>query len=164
MRRTFVLLCILLGPACGSGGGGGGPAPVVFNGLGVPATPKPYAGGIPSGLPTRVGLGLGNFDLAWVNANGVAMDYRYQYLSGGVNTGAGWTTWNNPPGEFAALYMTASDGKNMIPVFDYYQLRESRPNQGSENPHSKLQTPSTMYAYYAEFKLLLQKCAAFNKT
>lgn len=60
--------------------------------------------------------------------------------------------------------MDASDGAGMIPVFDYYQLRGSLHNAGSENPDSELQNPATMSAPYSEFKLLLQKCATFNRT
>ena len=161
--RGFLILCVALAPACGGGGGGGG-SPVSFAGVGVAATPSVGSGAVPAGLSPKFQLGIANFDLAWPNASGVPFGLRSQYLSGGVNTGTGWTTWNNPPGEFALLYMNASDGKGMIPVFDYYQLRESSPNVGSENPDPKLQNPGTMGAYYAEFKLLMQKCATFNKT
>ena len=37
--------------------------------------------------------------------NGAAFDYRYQYLSAGVNTGHGWETWNSPAGAFATYYI-----------------------------------------------------------
>lgn len=163
MRRTFVLLCALLGPACGSGGGGSG-APVSFNGVGMPETPITPAD-TPKALPfTTVQLGILNFNAGWATAApDVGFGLRSQYLSGGVNTGSGWTTWNSPAGQFALLYMQASDAAGMVPVFDYYQLRGSSPNAGSENPMPKLQNPSTMSAYYAEFKLLMQKCATFNK-
>lgn len=164
MKRTFVLLCILLGPACGGGGGGGGGTPVVFTGVGVAETPITPADA-PKALPfTKVQLGILNFDATWATAAPkVAFGLRSQYLSGGVNTGTGWTTWNSPPGQFALSYMQTSSTAGMLPVFDYYQLRGSSPNVGDENPNSKLQNPSTMSAYYAEFKLLMQKCATFNK-
>src|SRR5204863_703424 len=132
-------------------------------GVGMAATPVVGNGAVPAALTGNFELGIANFDLTWPNATAIPFGYRSQYLSGGVNTGTGWTTWNSPPGQFASFYMTASDGKGMIPVFDYYQLRGSSPNAGSEDPHPKLQNPSTMAAYYAEFKLLMQKCAAFNK-
>jgi hypothetical protein len=162
MKRAFVLFCIVMGPACGSGGSGGGGAPVSFTGVGVAATPSVGTGAVPAGLSTKVQLGIANFDLTWPNATAIPFGFRSQYLSGGVNTGGGWTTWNSPPGEFALIYMNDSGG--MIPVLDYYQLRGSSPNAGSENPDPKLQNPATMNAYYAEFKLLLQKCATYNKT
>jgi hypothetical protein len=165
MRGTwsFLILCVILAPACGGGGGGGaGAAPVVFNGVGVAATPDVGAGTVPGVLSTQFQLGIANFDLTWPTATGIPFGYRSQYLSGGVNTGSGWTTWNSPPGDFALIYMNNCPA-GMIPVFDYYQLRGSSPNAGSEDPDSKLQSPGTMNAYYAEFKLLMQKCAAYGK-
>ncbi|HZE96439.1 MAG TPA: hypothetical protein VE981_05405 [Planctomycetota bacterium] len=162
---AFLMLCAVVGPSCGGGGsgGGGGGVPPTFVGVGVAATPSVGTGAVPAGLSPKFELGLANFDLTWVSGAGVPFKMRSQYLSGGVNTGSGWTTWNSPAGQFALLYMNASDGAGMIPVFNYYQLRGSSPNVGSENPDPKLQNPATMSAYYAEFKLLMQKCATFNK-
>ena len=159
----FLVFCSILGPACGGGGGGGSGAgaPVSFTGLGVPATAVVGSGAIPPGLSSHFELGIANFDTTWVGSTGIPFGFRSQYLSGGVNTGSGWTTWNSPPGQFASLYISASG--SMVPVFDYYQLRGSAPNVGSENPDPKLQNADTMNAYYAEFKLLIQKCAASGK-
>jgi hypothetical protein len=164
MRGTwaFLLLCVILAPACGGGGGGGGGAPVVFTGVGVAATPDVGSGAVPNVLSSQFQLGIANFDLAWPTAAGVTFGYRSQYLSGGVNTGGGWTTWNSPAGEFALIYMNNTP-TGTIPVFDYYQLRGSSPNVNNEDPDSKLQNPGTMSAYYSEFKLLMQKCATFGK-
>jgi hypothetical protein len=169
-RWGFLFLCAILAPACGGGGGGGGGGtPVAFAGVGVAEIPIDPANpaDAPKPIPfTQVQLGIANFDLTWPTtaiSGGIPFGLRSQYLSGGVNTGTGWTTWNSPPGQFALLYMNASDSAGMIPVLDYYQLRGSAPNVGSENPDPKLQNPSTMSAYYAEFKLLLGKCAVFGK-
>jgi hypothetical protein len=129
--------------------------------VGVPSLPSIGSGAVPAGLSAHFELGIANFDAGWPTGAGIPFGFRSQYLSGGVNTGSGWTTWNNPPGEFATLYMNASG--TMIPVFDYYQLRGSSPNVGSENPDPKLQDPSTMTAYYNEFILLMQKCSAYGK-
>lgn len=157
----WAILCALVGPACGGGGGGGGGGtPVSFTGVGVPATPSVGNKTVPSGLSAHFELGIANFDTTWPTSIPIPFGFRSQYLSGGVNTGSGWTTWNSPPGEFATLYMNSSGG--MIPVFDYYQLRGSSPNVGSENPDPKLQNPATMTNYYNEFKLLMQKCSAFG--
>lgn len=158
----ILLLLAALHPACGSGGGGGGGGGPALGGGPVP--PVTGTGAVPAGLPAHVAIGLGNFDLAWPGASGVPWGYRYQYISSGVNTPNGWTTWNAPPGEFALLYMNASFSQGMIPVFDYYQLRASTPNPGSENPDPKLQNASTMNAYFADFKLLMDKCKQYNKT
>ena len=49
----------------------------------------------PPALPQHFGLGLMNNSqqLDWMTTSGIPWDYRYQYLTGGVNTGNGWTTW-----------------------------------------------------------------------
>lgn len=157
-RIAMALLLAALHPSCG-GGGSGGPALG-----GGPVPPVSGSGAVPDGLPSHVAIGLGNFDLAWMNASGVPWGYRYQYLSGGVNTGAGWSTWNDPPGEFALLYMNASDNAGLLPVLTYYQLRGSTPNPDGEDPDPKLQNASTMNAYFTDFKLLMQKCNQYGKT
>ena len=41
--------------------------------------------------------------------------FRYQYLAGGVNTGAGWVTWN-PGGTFASMYVRESWAHGVLPV------------------------------------------------
>jgi hypothetical protein len=147
--RAAILVVGALLAGCGGGGGGGG-----GNG-----------GGLPAGLPRHFAFGLGNgpADLAWMTGSGAAWDYRYQYLSGGVNTGSGWSTWNAPPGDFALLYMNQSAGAGIIPVLVYYQIVQSTPNAGNENPDSKLQDAATMNAYFADWKLLMQKAGAFGK-
>jgi hypothetical protein len=157
MRRriSIILLLALLRPACGDGVPLGGPPvpPVVGSGL------------LPAGLPNHLAIGLGNFDIGpgtWISASGVAWKYRYQYLSGGVDPGKGWSTWNTPAGDFALRYMNKSLANGMIPVFDYYQIRESSPNAGSEDPDSKLQNPTTMNRYFGDFKLLMDQCKTFN--
>src|SRR3954454_4336945 len=46
------------------------------------------------------------------------LDYRYQYLAGGVNTGNGWATWN-PDGTFVSRYVAESRAARVTPVFTY---------------------------------------------
>lgn len=119
---------------------------------------------MPAGLPQHLGIGLMNQpdQLAWMTGSGTPWDYRYQYLTGGVNTGQGWTTWSNPPGAFADMYLEASGENGYIPVLTYYQIIPSAPNPGDENVFPKLQNSSTMQAYYAEWKLLMQKAEAYG--
>ena len=62
------------------------------------------------------------------------VDMRYQYLSGGVNTGQGWSTWN-PAGTFASMYVRESIAAHVIPVLTYYQLLQSSPAQGGDELH-----------------------------
>jgi hypothetical protein len=112
------------------------------------------------------GLASQPTDLAWMTASGVPWRYRYQYLSGGVNTGNGWETWNSPSGAFATFYMNASSGSNYIPIFTYYELLQSTPSTGaneSDRDFSNLNNTATMSSYYANFKLLMQKAGAFAK-
>jgi hypothetical protein len=90
------------------------------------------------------------------------VDARYQYLSGGVNTGHGWSTWN-PNGSFASMYVRESIAAREIPVFSYYQLLQSAPAAGSselQKDLSNLRNPATMRAYWTDYELLLRRVAA----
>jgi len=122
-----------------------------------------------SALPqTRLEFGLANDpgSISWMTTSGVPWGYRYQYLSAGVNTGSGWETWNSPAGAFASLYMNDSAANSYIPVFSYYELLQSTPSTGaneSDRDFSNLNNVATMNAYYANFKLLMQKAGAFGK-
>jgi len=52
--------------------------------------------------------------------------FRYQYLAGGVNTGAGWTTWA-ANAQFPTNYIRESANNRLTPVFSYYMIRPSAP-------------------------------------
>ncbi len=103
--------------------------------------------------------------------NGAAFAFRYQYLTGGVNTGHGWETWNQPAGQYATYYMQESAQHGYIPVFTYYELCLSNGVQpgnacGANNLRqdtSNIANPTTMRAYYANWSLMLQKIGAFGK-
>ncbi len=116
---------------------------------------------LPAQLPTHFGFGVsaGQGD-TWMPQTGIPFDYRMQYLAGGVNTGAGWETWN-PSGTFALNYATESTQHSYIPVFPYYELLQSSGSCGScgENQKdlSNLNNPSLMAAYYANFALLMKR-------
>jgi hypothetical protein len=112
------------------------------------------------------GIANGPSDLSWMTSSGVPWRYRYQYLAGGVNTGKGWETWNTPTGAFATLYVNASGANGYIPVFTYYELLQSNPSTGaneSDRDFSNLNNTSTMNAYYANFKLLMQNAGTYAK-
>ncbi len=51
--------------------------------------------------------------------------YRYQYLAGGVNTGAGWSTWNEN-GTYVSRYVAESARARITPVFGSISMRRSR--------------------------------------
>jgi hypothetical protein len=132
-----------------------------------PATVPPTSA-LPSGLPTTFWLGLAiqPGELPWMSASGVPWNARYQYLTGGVNTGAGWATWWPGNGNFARDYMQASQAAGYLPVFTYYQLMYSQPRSGadeSEWDYNTLNNPTTMAAYFQDFALLLQKAAEFGR-
>src|SRR5207248_4491787 len=52
--------------------------------------------------------------------NGTAFAFRYQYLSGGVNTNRGWETWSQPAGQYATTYMQENAQHGYTPAFVYY--------------------------------------------
>jgi hypothetical protein len=118
---------------------------------------------LPVGWPHHFALGLADppGDAQQLVAR-APLDLRYQYLAGGVNTGAGWATWN-PDGSFASGYVRESIAAHMIPVFSYYQLLQSKPALGSDEEQkdlSNLRDASTMRAYWADYTLLLRRVAA----
>jgi hypothetical protein len=89
------------------------------------------------------------------------VDARYQYLSGGVNTGVDWTHWN-PNGTFASNYVRESISEHTIPVLTYYELLQSKPARGGDEfsrDLSNLRDPATMRAYWADYSLLLRRVA-----
>jgi hypothetical protein len=135
----------------------------------APAThATPVHAAIASPLPAnRLEFGLANdpSQIGWMTSSGVPWKYRYQYLSAGVNTNTGWETWNSPAGAFATFYMDASQAGGYIPVFSYYELLQSTPHTGateSDRDFNNLNNAATMNAYYANFKLLMQKAGAFG--
>ncbi len=117
----------------------------------------------------RLEFGLANqpADLGWMTASGVPWKYRYQYLSGGVNSGGGWETWNSPPGAFAAFYMKDSGANGYLPVFTYYEICQSLPAKCPQDERAgdlgNLGNTATMSSYYANFRLLMQQVHTFGK-
>ena len=124
----------------------------------------------PPPLPQdRLHFGLTNDpkDLGWMTSSGVPWRYRYVYLAGGVNTANPWQNWNSPTGAYATNYMNASGANGYIPVFTYYELLQSNPSTGSnesDRDFSNLNNSTTMNAYYANFKLLMQLAGSYGKT
>jgi hypothetical protein len=118
---------------------------------------------LPAGL--NFGLANGPGDIGWMTSSGVPWKFRYQYLAGGVNTGTGWETWNTPSGQFATYYMSDSSAHGYLPVFTYYELLQSSPSIGTDESirdFNNLNNAGTMYSYYANFVLLMQKAQAYG--
>src|SRR5258706_5963814 len=103
--------------------------------------------------------------------NVAAFSFRYQYLTGGVNTGNGWEQWQQPSGQFATSYMQESAQHGYMPAFVYYEICLSNgPHPGSycgghniDQDTGNLADASTMNAYFANWVLMLQKIGAFGK-
>ena len=87
---------------------------------------------------------------------------RYQYLAGGVNTGHGWQTWN-PNGTFVSMYIAESRAAHLLPVFSYYQLRQSLPGAGNgDEPQAdlgNLDDAATMRAYFLDLRAFYERAA-----
>jgi hypothetical protein len=131
----------------------------------APLRPASIRSAVPD---SRLEFGLASqpSDISWMVDSGVPWNYRYQYLSGGVNTGQDWATWNSPAGAFASGYMTDSGRHGYIPVFTYYELLQSKPGDGAteaDKEYSNLNSPATMNAYYANFKLLMQMAGDYGR-
>ncbi|HXR14183.1 MAG TPA: hypothetical protein VN740_05930 [Solirubrobacteraceae bacterium] len=88
---------------------------------------------------------------------------RYQYLAGGVNTGHGWQTWD-PGGSFVSRYIAESRAHHIVPVFSYYQIRQSLPGAGdSDEPAAdlgNLADVATMRAYFLDLEAFFTRAAA----
>ena len=125
------------------------------------AAPRAEAA-VPSGLPTHFGFGLeAGYGDTWMPQSGIAWDYRFQYLVGGVNTKQGWETWNTPTGAFATNYAREGGARGYIPMFPYYELLQSNGSCNSCNENQRdvtnLNDASIMGSYYANFALLMQR-------
>ncbi|MGH2851664.1 MAG: hypothetical protein ACRDLP_13720 [Solirubrobacteraceae bacterium] len=87
---------------------------------------------------------------------------RYQYLAGGVNTGKGWQTWN-PNGSFVSLYDAESEAHHIVPVFSYYQIRQSLPGAGVADELTadlgNLDDAATMRSYFLDLKAFFLRAA-----
>jgi hypothetical protein len=135
-------------------------------GCGQQSSPLPAS--VRSTVPAdRLEFGLSSQPsaISWMVDSKVPWRYRYQYLSGGVNTGQDWATWNSPAGSFASAYMRDSASNGFIPVFTYYEILQSKPGNGAneaEKDYSNLNQPATMKAYYTNFKLLMQMAGSFG--
>ena len=91
------------------------------------------------------------------------LGFRYQYLAGGVNTGQDWTHWN-PNGSFVSRYLSESEAHHIVPVFSYYEIRQSLPGAGvADEPSAdlgNLADVATMRAYYGTLATFYERAAA----
>ncbi len=118
---------------------------------------------LPAGWPGTLELGMADSPggAAALRAS-APFSFRYQYLSGGVNTGTGWSTWNTN-GQFVTYYDAESNAAHVIPVFTYYQLLQSSPGNTLGEPagdFANLTNTATMTSYYQDLILFFQRAAA----
>lgn len=123
----------------------------------------------PRGWPShRVDLGLTDSPGgAAAMRRSAHFGFRYQYLAGGVNTGAGWSTWN-PDGTFASMYARESLAHHITPVFTYYMIRQSLPGKNDSDEQradlGNLQNVATMKAYYQDLELFFRRANESGRT
>jgi hypothetical protein len=123
---------------------------------------------LPGWLGDHLALGVanGHGDSSWLVESGGAWDYRYQYLAGGVNTGAGWRTWQwdaDPRGDgvFPLDYLAESVDAGVDTVFTYYMLLQSIGPcdvcDEDEQDLAALDDPGVMADWFLDFELLLSR-------
>jgi hypothetical protein len=86
---------------------------------------------------------------------------RYHYLAGGVNTGSSWQSWATGGGSFVTNFIDDSVANGVIPVFSYYELRQSQPGAGQGDEQTavlaNLANASTMRAWFEDLKVFFQR-------
>jgi hypothetical protein len=121
-------------------------------------------------LPSGFGLGVHayrEFDLvnSWMPQTGAPWTYAYHYLSGGVNTGDGWQSWEDGT-PFPVAFANDAGHHGYTPVFVYDQLLASKSSCGkecAEDEHvlTNLNDPKVTKLWFADitrlFRLLSQQ-------
>lgn len=137
--------------------------PVIVKAVDV-TSPIPPLHTVPAGWPTT--LQLGSRDQAGGAAAMKAtapFAFRYVYLSGGVNTDQNWTTWNSG-GTYVTRFIADSVANSIIPVFSFYQIRQSAPGNRMEEKAgvaANLEDAGTMAAYFDNLKFFFDLARAF---
>ena len=93
------------------------------------------------------------------------LPFRYQYLTGGVNTGAGWATWN-PNGAFVSFYVARVGAHAHDPGLLVLQLQQSHPAPGMGEDAATARTCARRprwRAFYNDLALLFRRAAAFRR-
>jgi hypothetical protein len=92
---------------------------------------------------------------------------RYQYLSGGVNTGHDWITWDTGSGSFVVNYVAESVAAGFTPVFSYYELEQSMPGAPLGDGKSdlvNLRNRATMTSYFSNLRTLMDLLGSTGQT
>jgi hypothetical protein len=140
---------------------------VLVAGAALALTHHPSSAGasVPRGFPQSVLIGMHDPEGGAAALRAEApIGMRYHYLSGGVNTGAGWQTFSGGGGAFVGNYVADSQASGFMSWFSYYMLQQSTP--GSAQTDERLRTTvnlaslPTMAAYYEDLKVFFQRAAA----
>jgi hypothetical protein len=95
----------------------------------------------------------------------VPFGFRYQYLAGGVNTSDNWENYGNGNGTYVSQYVQESESVQAIPVFSYYEIRQSLPGANDSNEQTadltNLDDTATMTAYYRNLIEFFQQAAIY---
>lgn len=150
-RLAIALLCVIALPA----------------GLAAPGTAAAQTSLRQLGLPEGLQLGLRDPEHgASALRRSVPARYRYHYLSGGANTGRGWSTWADGGGSFVTGYVQDSLRNGFVPVFSLYQLQESLPGRdAAEEPDRvriNLNDVQAMRAWFTDLRLFFTRAGAFG--
>jgi len=125
-----------------------------------PSTGDGAAGSIPTGLPSRLSVGLfEDSGGSWMLNSGVRWDARYRYfVQGWVNN---WG-WGAADGSWGLAYLQESDRQGFTPVVQYYVMNGvSGFNEGAF--YSTIQNAAKMADYFAQWKILMQRVKDFAK-
>jgi len=80
-----------------------------------------------------------------------------------VNTGRTWQRWGNGHGSYVNDYIAESERSHIVPVFSYYEIRQSAPGAdiGDESTAdlTNLADPNTMRAYYQNLRAFFEHAA-----
>jgi hypothetical protein len=149
VRRTFLLVSLLAA----------GALVVAVSGAGSGAQSPPHRWPFSD---LELGLASPPGDAAAL-AHSAPVRLRYQYLSAGVNTRNSWQTWGDGHGTYVNDYIAESERSHIVPVFSYYQIRQSTPgaaiSDDSTADLTNLDNPRTMRAYYLDLKAFFEHAA-----
>lgn len=114
----------------------------------------------------QIGMRDGEGGAAALRAD-TRLGIRYHYLSGGANTGKGWSTWTKGGGSFVSGFIDDSAAHDFLPVFSLYQLRETAPGNAMDEVagfQANLSSRDTMEAYFKDVRLFFQKAGETGRT
>ena len=142
-------------------------AAVLAVALGAPACLTAQAGAVipPRGWPASVVLGAHDPEHGAAALRAEApLGLRYHYLSGGVNTGAGWQGFAGGGGAFVGGYVADSQAHGFLTQFSYYMLVQSAPGNAQTDERLKttvnLGSRATMTAYFEDLRTFFERAAA----